>query len=366
MCVAILKIDLGALRHNYDLIKSEVRNGCAVAGVVKANAYGLGLKEVVSVLELAGCPFYFVALPEEAFALRSLTQKPIAVLSGCLSGYEEEFIAHDIIPVLNHLGAVAAWKDLARQKSKKLPAAVQFETGMNRLGLPEEEIQKFLNDPSLREGLDLCVIMSHFSCADEADHPLTAEQYKKFSAIAAHFPTVPKSLANSSGIFRGASYHFDMVRPGMALYGLNPVPEEDNPMRPVVSLYAPVLQVKTVKAGEAVGYGASFRAKNDVTIATVALGYADGFLRSIGNSGKGVLYFQGKPCPLVGRVSMDLVTADVTGLSVKPEDFLEVLGPYQDADTLAGAAGSIGYEILTSLGPRYKKEYVNGLWVDGL
>lgn len=348
---AVLTVDLGAVAANYEILKKKAGPACAVAGVVKADAYGLGMEKIWAALENAGCPFYFAATPDEALTLRRLTKKPVAALGGVWPGVEDDFIRHNIMPVLNTPEDIARWRAAADRHRLRLPAIMHFDTGMNRLGLTVAP------DEVAVDGLDIACVMSHFACADEKDNPMTAAQFEKFMKIAAHFPSAKKSIAASSGIFRGAGYCLDMARPGMALYGLNPAPESANPMRPVVSLSARILQVKKIAKGETVGYGASFRAERGMTVATAALGYADGFLRALGN--RGTLWHDGAACPVIGRVSMDLVTVDATAaLSIAAGDFIEVVGPHQSADDLAAAAGTIGYEILTSLGQRYRRVYI--------
>lgn len=344
---AVLTVDLSAVASNYGIIKQKA--GCAVAGVIKADGYGLGMEKIWATLENAGCLFYFVATPEEALAVRRLTQKPVAVLGGVYPGAEDDFIRHSIIPVLNSPEDIERWRAAAALHHLHLPCILHFDTGMNRLGLnaPPDEIGI--------DGLDIKIVMSHFACADEKDHPLTAQQHERFKAIAAHYPGAKKSLSNSAGIFRSRDFCFDLARPGMALYGLKPTPEADNPMRPVVKLDARILQVRKIGKGETVGYGASWRAEKESTVATIALGYADGFLRALSN--RGVLYYGDHPCPVVGRVSMDAVTVDTGAQEPKPGEWMEVIGPHQSADDLAAAAGTIGYEILTSLGRRYRREY---------
>jgi alanine racemase len=354
MTASVLIIDLSALAANYALFQ-KTAPGAAVAGILKADAYGIGMEKVWAVLENAGCPLYFTALPEEALALRCLTKKPVAVLGGIPGDNEDEFIHHNLIPVLNSLDDIEHWQKAARKHGIELPAIIHFDTGMNRLGLPECEAARLLAEPQRLENLKIMLVMSHFACADEKDHPLTARQYERFRDIAAHFPQAKKSLANSSGIFRDPRFHFDMARPGMALYGLNPLPETKSPVKPVVSLHTRLLQVKDVPPGETIGYGAAHECRGRTRVGTVALGYADGFLRS--NSGKGALYFGDAPCPIIGRVSMDLVTVDLGVADAQPGDMLEVLGPHRDADALAAIAGTIGYEILTSLGRRYERVY---------
>lgn len=354
-----LMIDLGAVAANIDIFRQQVGAACDIAGVVKADAYGTGMAQVAPVMFHKGARRFFVATPEEAFALRQiLPLAEIAVLGGGLPGCADDFIDAQIEPVLNSLHDIALWRDCARRRDKMLPAIIHLDTGMNRLGLSLEEGQALVNDPAQLRGLDVIIVMSHFACADEKYHPLTDTQYGHFRSFAQHFPQAKKSLANSSGIFRSKDFHYDMVRPGMASYGLNPTPEAKNPMHPVVRLEARILQTRNIKKGDTIGYSATHTFKNAGLSATVALGYADGFHRA--HSGKAHLYWNGVACPVVGRVSMDLVTVDLSNLKgVLPQagDYLEVLGTHQDADKLAESAGTIGYEVLTNLGARYKRYY---------
>ena len=358
--VGALTIDLAAIADNYRTLCRQAAPGTCAA-VVKANAYGLGIDQVAPTLWQAGARVFFVALPDEALVLRTaLPDAHIGVLGGLLPGSAEAMAAAAVWPVLNHLGEVAAWAALARRIGiASLPAFLHIDTGMNRLGLPPDERARLAADPGLLHGIDLRGILSHLACADDADSPMTADQARAFRSALATLPPAPTSLANSSGLFRPAAAGFDLARPGMALYGLNPTPERPNPMRPVVGLTVPILQVRHVDSPMTVGYGASHQFAGPAKIATIPVGYADGLLRSISNSG--VVWLAGRPAPIVGRVSMDLVTVDVSGI---PEDMIacgqpvELLGPHQDADTLARAAGTIGYEILTGLGGRYRREYL--------
>lgn len=342
----MLTINLSAVAQNYKLL---ARKAPAVAGIIKANAYGLGMKEIVSVLEKENCPFYFVATLDEALMLRPLTNKPIAVLNG-IQGHKDlsGFVANNIWPVLNSLLDIQNWRG---------DAILHFDTGINRLGIADEETQHLLARPELLHHINVKMVISHFACADDKDHPMTNRQYEQFLSICHHFPQAQKSLANSSGLFRAADYHFDMVRPGMALYGLNPVPETKNPMRQVIRLDVPLLQTKTVKKGEAVGYGRTYVLGEDKTIGTISLGYADGFLRSLSN--KGTLYYNNVLCPVIGRVSMDLVTIDLGTTNAQPGEMIEIIGTNQSADQLAATAGTIGYEVLTNLGQRYPRRYTS-------
>ncbi len=356
---AWLMIDRAALAENYRIFCNKVGESCSVAGVIKANAYGLGVNQIVATLENATCPFYYVATLEEALQIRKLTEKPVAVFGGLFHGGEADYIHEAIIPVLNSLEEITRWQALAAQHGISLPAIVHFDTAMNRLGLGADEAALLAEIQQLTDGLHILYSMSHFASADEPDRPLSEAQAARFDEVTkAALPWARKSLANSSGIFRSPRFHLDQVRPGMALYGLNPVPGQTNPMRPVVSLYARVLQVRNVKKGDSAGYGETYRFDKDSRTATVALGYADGFLRSLTNRGK--LYYNGAPCLIRGRVSMDTVIVDVSDIADGPQagEIMEVIGPHQDADTLAADAGTIGYEILTDLGSRYHRTYL--------
>jgi alanine racemase len=254
--------------------------------------------------------------------------------------------AFNITPVLNSPEDIALW-------AWRAPSIVHIDTGMNRLGLGGSATEKFIEKAGDGAGH---TILSHFASADLDDTPLTARQHAAFDAVARRLPKARRSLANSAGIFRDAAYHYDLVRPGMALYGLNPV-SGANPMRPVVSLAARILQTRDVRAGETCGYCATYAFPRDTATATLALGYADGIPRSLSNSG--AFYIDGVACPIRGRVSMDLVIIEVGHLKRRPQagEYAEILGPHQDADTLAASAGTIGYEILTGLGPRYTRVY---------
>ena len=354
----ILTIDLSAIANNYRLFQNHVGENCQVAGIVKANAYGLGLQQVTSKLKELDCPQFFVATLDEAIELRKLHKKaPIAVLGGLTQKAEKDYFGNNITPVLNTFSDIERWQTLARKENKKLAAIMHFDTGMNRLGFNDTQTNELM-EKDLKE-LDVQLIMSHFACADKKDHPLTAQQATNFSKIAKHFPNAKKSLANSSGLFRGSSYHYDVVRPGYALYGGNPTAESQNPMQTVVKLDTHILQISECNKGDTIGYGATHTFNQKTRTATVAIGYADGFLRS--NSSKAVLYYQGQPCPVLGRVSMDLVSIDIGNIrNIHPKqgDSVEILGPHQSIDNLADTAGTIGYEILTSLGSRYKREYI--------
>lgn len=349
---ALLKISLEALCANYRLFKSMT--GAEVAGVVKADAYGLGVVPVFKALLEEGCTKFFIATPDEAQALRAINAKAdLFVLGGLYKGAEDFYAAHDITPVLNSPEEIERWSATAGKAGRKLPAILHLDTDMNRLGL------KTFDDAALPENIACQYVMSHFACSDEKNHPMNGAQAERFEHRAAlHYPGIMRSLCNSSGLFRNKSWHADLVRPGYALYGGNPMPETTNPVRPVVDCSVRILQIKSVKAGESVGYNATYIFQSDTIIAIVALGYADGFLRSGSNRAK--LFWNGQPCPIRGRVSMDLMVAEIGAVRGKaPEagDRLELLGPHQSVDDLAKDCDTIGYEILTSLGTRYERVY---------
>jgi alanine racemase len=349
---ALLRIDLSAIVANWrDL---GARHGAPVAGVVKADAYGLGAGPVAQALRDAGCGFFFVAHLTEGLALRAAigAGPDIAVLNGFPPGADQDAA---LIPVLNGLGDVAAWRGTGRQ------AILHIDTGMARLGLDAREQAVLAEDRARLDGIALRYVMTHLACADEPDHPLNETQRRRFAAAADRIaPGVPRSLANSSGLFLGEGFRSDLGRPGCALYGINPTPGAPNPMRQVARVEAEVLQVREIAAGDTVGYGASWTAPGPRRIATVAAGYADGYLRALSGRSFGMLH--GHRAPLVGRVSMDLTTFDVTEIpAARQGDRLILIGGEGNTpDDIAARCGTIGYEILTSLGARYARVHGNG------
>ena len=352
---AVLDIDLGALVGNWQCLRHRLPAGTLCAGVVKADAYGLGMDRVAPALAAAGCSLFFVAQLDEGAALRQrLPDVEIAVLNGLPHGGAAEFVARRLIPVLNDLGQIASWRDAGFGR----PAILHIDTGMARLGLPPRELARLAAEPALLDGVTLRAVMSHLARADEADHEFNARQLAAFRAARAVLPAAPASLANSSGIFLGADYHFEIARPGAAVYGVNPLPRAPNPMAQVVRLKGKILQTRDVDTGDGVGYGSTHRREGPGRIATVAVGYADGWLRSLSNRGSAAI--AGQRVPVVGRISMDLMTIDVTGLdpqAASPGRFAELIGPGHDIDAVAAEAGTIGYEMLTALGRRYHRVY---------
>lgn len=356
----ILTVDLDAVVHNYNVLRRQAAPGARVAAVVKADGYGLGSVPISKALAGAGCRDFFVFTVEEGIALRAALKEPrIFILSGFFGSDAASYPEHNLIPVLGSFPEIENYRRLAAKLGKKLDAYLSFNIRMNRLGLARVETEKLIADKTLLDGLNIIGVMSHFACADE-DHPANDVQNEIFEKIARHFPGAEKSLANSSGIFRNKKYHHDLLRPGMALYGLNPAPKTKNPMRAVANLRLPVIRTRIVYKGAGVGYGLTWKAEKDTPLATVAAGYADGIFRSLGN--RGALYWKGIRCPIRGRVSMDLTTVDISAVAEnqrpKPGDMMELLGEHQGADDLADDAGTIGYEILTSLGKRYERVYI--------
>jgi alanine racemase len=357
---AVLTIELAAVAGNFKRLASKLASARCGA-VVKADAYSLGLSEIAPALAGAGCRDFFVADLGEGIALRRLlSEAAIYVLNGPAADGLAEFPEHRLVPVLNDLGQVDRWAAQARQRGG-LSAALHVDTGMCRLGLPPGELDVLAEQPERLEGVALVCVMSHLACADEPDHPLNARQLDSFRAARARLPAAAASLANSAGIFLGAEYHFDLVRPGCALYGLRPFAEGVNPMTAAVRLEAPILQVRDVDSPMTVGYGATYHVPRRGRIATVPVGYAHGYLRSLSN--RGGAFIGDIPIPVAGRVSMDSITLDVSGVPpalAQPGAVVELIGRHHSVDDLAREAGTIGYEILTSLGHRYVRRYLGG------
>lgn len=348
MSTGTLRIDLDALIANWRALAAKVGPNTTTAAVVKADSYGLGAERVGRALWRAGVRDYFVAACEEGVRLREAVgdASNIYVFSGHMAGDTEMIHDMGLIPMLNSL-------DQVTRHFEALPAApfgVQLDTGMNRLGMEAPEWEAVA---PLILGAGPRLVMSHLACADEPDHPMNAQQLAEFKRMTDGI-SAKRSLAATGGILLGPEYHFDLVRPGVGLYGGRPFESA----QPVVALSLPVVQVREVLAGEAVGYSTGFVATEDRRVATVAGGYADGITRRL--SGQGTLYAEGIPCPILGRVSMDLITVDVTHLPNEPRA-LDLLCAEQGVDAVADVAGTIGYEVLTSLGARYARSYIGGM-----
>lgn len=357
---AVLTVDVNAIVDNWRRLDRMVgETDCAA--VVKADAYGLGVAHIAPALRAAGCLSFFTASVDEALALRvPLPAADIYELGGVPPGAETDIVAAGVIPVLNHLGEIEIMAETARRLGVNPPVAIHIDTGMNRLGLGPDELETLLDEPSRLDGLYVRSWITHLARADEDDE-MNLRQLCRFAAGLAYLPDAPTSIAASSGIFLGDDFHRDMVRPGAALYGINPTPALPNPMRPAVRLDARVLQLRAVERGETVGYGATHAVRSRARIATLGLGYADGYHRSLASAGH--VWFGEVAAPIVGRISMDLITVDATDVPeplCEPGCFAEVIGPHRPVDTVAREAGTIGYEILTSLGPRHHRVHITG------
>jgi len=350
--LAALRIDLDALARNYRALRERAKPG-ECAAVVKADAYGLGVERVARRLLREGCRRFFVATLAEARELRAVApDADIGVFQGALDTTAAALAEIEARPVLNTLEQIEIWQ-------ARGPALLHLDTGMNRLGLRAADVAALAQRKDLLEPLVLDFVMTHLACADETAHPLNAEQLKRFDELRASLPQARTSIGNSAGTLTGGAYRGDLARPGIALYGGNPFSDRANPMEAVVTMTAPILQLHDVVEPEAVGYGATYVATPPARIAVVGIGYADGYPRNLGNNGTAAV--QGRRVPVVGRVSMDLLALDVAGLprdAVRAGDSVELIGPTIGVDEVAAAAGTISYEILTGLGRRLAREYV--------
>jgi alanine racemase len=365
VATGVLTVDLDAICANWrKLEKTAVPAECAA--VIKSDAYGCGLDPVARALALAGCKTFFVATLDEARAARAaLPSAALYVLGGFIQNTGEAYAKIDARPVIGDLNELAEWDVFCRRSGWAGGAAIHIDTGMNRLGLTRVEAQGLI--PRINAGdHGITLVMSHLACAESLNHPLNSRQLASFREIAGVFSGVPASLSNSSGIFLGAPFQFDLVRPGAALYGINPTPEADNPMQAVVELKARVMQIRDVERGESVGYGATWTARRPTRLAIVSAGYADGYLRA-GSSNDGTrgadVMVAGKRCPVAGRISMDLMAVDITDIeknAVRRGHMVTLIGDGITVDELAHHFGTIGYEVLTSLGPRYARVYKGG------
>lgn len=355
---AILTIDIAALRENYRILKARLGN-TDCAGVIKADGYGVGAVAVADALSGEGCSHFFTAQLSEALALRQALHRDVAiyVLNGLSPGSEPYAAEARITPVLNCLEQAHGWAALAHRLGRSLPAVLQVDSGMSRLGMAPSEVEQLAAHSERLAGLDIRLVMSHLACADEPQNPANALQRESFDRLRRLLPPAPASLANSSGVFLGDAYHYDLARPGAALYGINPTPGLDNPMRAMVRLQAKVVQTREIGDGVGIGYGYASRARATMRLATISLGYADGWHRRA----MGAAFFRGARLPFAGRVSMDSIILDITSLApgaLKPGDLVDLIGPEQSVDQVAEHAGTIGYEILTGLGARFHRRYV--------
>lgn len=356
---ATATIDLAALQANYTLLARKAKSA-HTAAAIKGDGYGLGVKPVAKTLWNAGCRSFYVARPEEGAALRAILPRvSITVLDGLYEGHAAFYRKHKLVPALTTISQIRDWA----RNGKGEPCSLHVDTGINRVGLQAKDWLAFTGDDKLLRTLNVRMLMSHLACGDDNQSSMNQQQLDKFKAIHAGVPHLSASLANSPGIFLGKQYHFNEVRPGVALYGGNPTPYQKNPMKPVVTLEARILQVRNIQAGDTVGYSATWTAKRPTRIAVIAAGYADGIARKLSshsNEGLAQVWLAGQRCPIVGRVSMDMMTIDVTDV---PERKLakaadaELFGKHISVDEAASWAGTISYELLTHLGKRYARVY---------
>jgi alanine racemase len=357
----ILTIDLTAIEANWkSLARRAMPAECAA--VIKADGYGCGIEPVATMLAKAGCRTFFVADLLEARRVRAVTPEPaVYVLNGLMPGTAATYADLHARPVIGSMTELAEWDAFVSANDWRGGAALHVDTGMNRLGITPGDAAALA--PRIRsENHGITLLMSHFTCAEVPDHPLNEQQIKLFREVRMLYRGIPASLSNCSGIFLGSAAHCDMVRPGAALYGVNPTPGRNNPMHPVIELRGRIIALRSIMRGETVGYDAQWTAKRATNIAVVGVGYADGYLRAASASdtvrGADVMV-AGKRCTLAGRVSMDLIEIDVTDVPtpVKRGDMVTLIGDDITVDDFAAAAGTIGYEVLTSLGKRYHRIY---------
>lgn len=378
----VLTVDLAALQHNYRVLKAAA-HGAETAAVVKADAYGLGAAFVAPALYDAGCRLFFVAQLGEAFALqaalasrlpakksaKNADKAVIALLNDVLPHEAGPAAAAGFMPVLGSVDSAREWAALCRAQKRRLPAMLQCDSGMARLGLNSGEIKMLLAAPEIAQAMDIRAVISHLACADEEQSPMNAAQKARFAAeaalLAAALPPAPRrSLAASCGLALGADFCMDIVRPGLALYGFcsggKKAEKLAAALRPAVTLEGRILRIGQVQKGETIGYGAAYKAAAPMQTAVIAVGYADGWPRSLGN--KGAVYYRGARLPIAGRISMDCMVADLTPLQEadlpKRGDLAELIGAHQTPQAVAADAGTIAYEILTGLGRRYQRRYL--------
>lgn len=355
---AVMRVDLSSLAHNFQFLQSTLPHATCSA-VVKADAYGLGMVQIAPTLASAGCRHFFVATMEEAYNLRQAVKDAnIYLLGGLLPGCQQEMVAEHITPVLNDLGQIKLWHNQARVLGRKLPAIIHIDTGMWRLGLPPVEVMQLANAQDLLEPLDVKYFMSHLASSDSPQNGMNERQREAFDQALSMFPKTPASLANSHGIFLGHEYQYDLVRPGRSLFGLGARFLRTEGLQQALRVYARVLQVMNIGKGQSIGYDGTYTVTKPTRIATLAIGYADGYVRTLSNHGR--VFLGGHQAPVVGRVSMDLITVDVGHIPedmVVPGAWAEVIGEDISADDVAMAAGTTSREISSKLGNRFHRIY---------
>ncbi len=351
---AALIVDLGALQNNYRILCEDLKPDIQCAPVVKANGYGLGMLSVAESLWNMGAQTFFVAQVQEGIELRqALPQAQIYVFSTLVAGDQDALCEHQLIPVLCQEDQLYHWHQHALKLNQKLPCAIHIDTGLVRTGFQETALQKI--SPKLFEFLDLKLILSHLACPYSPEHPMNQAQLVQFQRLVSYLPPAPRSLANSGGICLGPDYHFDMVRPGLSLYGSTLTSSR---FQPVVHIFAQIVQIEDLPTGTSIGYDTTFKTLTPSRIATLAIGYADGLLRSLSNNG--YVFANNQRFPIVGRISMDLMTIDITeehAPQLQCGDWVEISGANILLDELAIWSGTAPWEILTNLGSRYSRFY---------
>lgn len=361
----VLTIDLAAVQENWRRVNAELGSATTAAAVIKANAYGLGASQIGPALYAVGCHEFFVATLAEALAARRYlpVEAIIYVLGGVRPGAEDIFIQHSLRPVLFTLNDLKRWQKISAQQVSACSCAIKVDTGMTRLGLDKQDFLSLCRESGGFDNLSIAVVMSHLACADEPEHPLNRDQLECFKNLVAEakkiLPAARFSLANSSGIFLGTDWHFDLVRPGASLYGINPQPSSSSPVMPVIKLELPVLQLRALERRVSIGYGANEYLEPPARVLVAAGGYADGLHRTIGRNGVGEL--AGQLLPVVGRISMDTTLFDASALGsedMSGDAMLEVCNGRLTVDYLSQHTRALGYEVLTSLGERYQRSYL--------
>ena len=356
---SFLVIDVDAIVSNYQTLRSKLSNAHCAA-TLKANAYGLGVKKIAPALDKAGCPTFFVATLDEAVELRKIlnsNRKSILVLNGFLAGTGRILKHYNITPVLNNFCQLETWVDYNSTSENRQKAALHLDTGMNRFGLDNKDIARLMKNPQILIKANIYMLLSHLACSDEPENVMNNRQLLEFRSLIGRLPKVTASLANSGGIYLGKNFHFDLVRPGLALYGSVPGHLQNN-LTNCISLYGRVLQLREVDKGQLVGYGGTYKLTKRSRIATIGIGYADGYQRSL--SGLSTVFHHGSPLPVVGRISMDSITVDISSLpdnKLQEGNFVELLGKNFTIDQAASLAQTVPYEMITGLGRRHFRYY---------
>ena len=358
---AVMEVDLAAITHNYRFLCAQL-DDARCAAVVKADAYGLGVDEIAPTLANAGCNDFFVASIDEGINVRKLLPKAhIYVLNGLLPGSESILSQHNMTPILNDIGQIIIWQNWSKKLDKKLPAIIHLDSGMWRAGLPPNEVKILSAELERLKGIDVRYYMSHLACSDQATHPKNIQQLQSFQQALKMLPSTPASIANSHGIFLGPQYHFDLVRPGRSLYGIGIVSSKEQSIKPTVKVSTKVIQVSDVGPNETIGYEALYRVAQPTRLATLAAGYTDGLPRTL--DGQGTVFIGGIKAPIIGGVSMDLLTIDVSKApenTVYPGAWAEIIGEHISADDVAANANrTTSREVIVNLGKRYHRVYKN-------